>query len=192
MNEIINMRDKLHYINGLINLIDIVYAKTLTQLTMIEVGSYQGESMEIFVNTGKVKTIACIDPWKSGYDKKDRSSYTDMSIVENKFNERKSALDSIAKIIKHKGTLDTFIVSDDYKQFTNENSIDLVYIDACHRYKSCLHDITICKNIIKPKIAISGHDYTKRKPGVVSAVNKIFGRPDCIFSDKSWINFSTV
>ena len=35
-------------------------------LTLVEIGSYMGESMEIFAQSGKFSKIICIDPWTNG------------------------------------------------------------------------------------------------------------------------------
>lgn len=155
---------------------------------MIEIGSYQGQSMEAFAKSKKVKTIFCIDPWKEGYDSKDIASSTNMKEVEKKFDERVTSIDKEIKIIKHKGTLDTFIDSLEYKNFLeNGNNIDFVYIDGCHTYESCKHDIEVCKNVIKPKLAFTGHDYVDGWIGVKTAVNESFGVPDKTFPDSSWV-----
>lgn len=58
------------------------------KLTMIEVGSYQGESMEIFAKSNGIQKIVCIDPWKEGYDPKDVASQSDMAEVEAAFDRR--------------------------------------------------------------------------------------------------------
>ena len=143
---------------------------------MIEIGSYQGESMEMFVGSGSVDTIVCIDPWKNGYDSNDIASSSDMVEVESMFDKRADNARKTTKVIKHKGTIDTFLQSEEFKQI--ECKVDLVYIDGCHTYESCKHDIEICMKFIKPRFVIAGHDYVEQWSGVMQAVDESFGKPD--------------
>ena len=94
------------------------------------------------------------------------------------------------QIIKFKGTIDSFILSDLFKKL---NGVDVVYIDGLHTYDGCRHDISICKKTVCPKFAFSGHDYTDKiahVAGVKKAVNEEFGEPDAVFCDNSWIKFT--
>lgn len=169
---------------GLPDLVDSVYKKVNRQLTMIEIGSYIGESMEIFAKTGKLSTIICIDPWYT-YQK------SGIGIVEKQFDlcQTNVVNSTFTNIIKHKGILDDFILTDIWKNY--KNNIDFVYIDGNHQYNFVKHDIEVCLNDIKPLIAICGHDYYKNWPDVVKAVNEFFYKPDLIFSDTSWLKFQT-
>lgn len=157
------------------------------KMTMIEVGSYQGESMEIFAKTGKLDTIVCVDPWKSGYDNKDVASKSDMRKVETAFDQRVSSVKDFADVVKFKGTLDTFIQSDLFKKF--DGQFDFTYIDGCHTYEGCKHDIELCKQFIRPKIAFAGHDHVDGWAGVKKAVDEMFGKPDIVLADSSWIKY---
>jgi len=93
-------------------------------------------------------------------------------------------------VIKFKGNIDTFINS--YIFELNKCNIDVVYIDGLHLYDSCKNDIIKTLTILKPNIAICGHDYTddsSHLKGVKKAVDEIIGKPDKIFCDTSWIKF---
>ena len=149
-------------------------------ITMVEVGSYAGESMEIFTRTGLVKTIFCIDPWKAGWDNSDPASKTDLEHAESEFDRRAQA--SVAEVIKHKGTLDDFVLPDGAE-------VDLVYIDSCHKYEECKHDLLIALDKLKPKIAIAGHDYASCWKEVIRAVDEVVGKPDKLFEDSSWMKY---
>ena len=184
MSELITMRPTQI---GLVQLLESASSHCSGKLTIVEVGSYQGESMEIFAKSGIVKTIVSIDPWKSGYDDKDIASKSDMVEVEKAFDSRAASVKEYAEVVKHKGTLDTFIQSDEFSKL--KGKIDLVYIDACHTYEGCKHDIEICKQHLKPNIAFAGHDYADGWLGVKKAVNELLGKPDEVFGDFSWIKF---
>lgn len=54
--------------NGDYGLSDMIRWTGLDNITMLEVGSFAGESAEIFSCTRKVKTIWCIDPWEAWCD----------------------------------------------------------------------------------------------------------------------------
>ena len=187
--SLITMRDK----NGKQGIADIIKCikekyNDSRKLTMIEVGSYQGESMEAFIQTGCISKIICIDPWKPGYDSKDIASSSDMTEVEKSFDVRTKNLCSSSDIVKFKGTLDDFIKSNEFIDV--KDNIDLTYVDACHTYEGCKHDLLICKDIIHPKIAFAGHDYVSCWNGVINAVNEMFGKPDKTFIDYSWLKFA--
>ena len=149
---------------------------------MVEVGSYAGESMELFTSTGSVKTILCIDPWKAGWDTNDPASGTDLEEAEAAFDKRAAAV-LCAEVVKHKGTLEDFTLPEGAE-------VDLVYIDSCHTYLACKNDIELALSKLQPKIAIAGHDFAPNWPGVVKAVNETFGKPDKVYADSSWMTLT--
>lgn len=172
---------------GLSDLVNAAYARANHPLVMVEIGSYAGQSMEIFAKTQKFSKILCVDPWQKNYDSTDPASSTDMDVVEQIFDSKALAASSFAQIIKHKGTIDTFVTSN---EFAKLDHIDLVYIDANHQYEFVKHDIWTSLTILKPLIAISGHDYSLSSwLGVSKAVHEVVGVPDMTFSDTSWIKF---
>ena len=61
---------------------------TKRPLTVVEVGSYAGESMEMFTKTGLVSKMYCIDPWQPGWDGNDPAAQTDMAEAEAMFDKR--------------------------------------------------------------------------------------------------------
>lgn len=172
---------------GLPELVDTVYSKANHMLSMIEIGSYAGQSMEIFAKTNKVSKIICIDPWKKDYDPGDPASPTDMDEVEKLFDGRMCELKKMSvDVIKHKGTIDTFVQTD---LSSIVNKIDFIYIDGRHRYDSVKNDITLSLEKIKPTIAICGHDWNPCWQEVKNAVVDTIGNPDKIFGDTSWLKF---
>ena len=178
------MRERKEQQDDLLALLSYVVS---TNMILIEIGSYAGESAEIFAKSGKFSTIVCIDPWLSDPKGDGKNSYKNMDIVEHKFDEV-LARNNIIK--KHKGTIDTFVKSDLFKEL--DGKIDMVYIDGLHTYEGCKHDIQMCQKFIKPKFAFSGHDYTDQIAhvvGVKKAVDELFGKPDKTFIDNSWIKF---
>jgi len=103
----IKMREKQKERDALKQLIEASTGDA-NKIVMIEVGSYAGESADIFASTGKVKTLYCVDPWKNGYDEGDIASYSsDFKEVENAFDEVQKKHSDV--IVKYKGTLADFI-----------------------------------------------------------------------------------
>lgn len=60
-----------------------------------------------------------------------------------------------------------------------------VYIDAQHGFEGALADIEMWKDV--PTSLVMGHDFSQSWPGVTKAVNQVFGKPDLVFSDTSWV-----
>lgn len=158
-------------------LVDMVNYTGLDGMVIVEVGSYAGESADVFASMGNVREIWCIDPWSPGYDENDIASGSDMSAAESEFD--KVCAKHGGKIRKFKGTLDDFLCAD-LGVFP-----DLVYIDAKHEYESVLEDIRSSLKM-NPEF-ISGHDYSECWKGVVKAVDEKFSFPDETFRDTSWI-----
>jgi len=146
--------------------------------TIVELGSYMGESSSIFAEEFPNGNIICIDSWEGGFDNADSCSRADYVDVENQFDIRLSQHKNIKKI----------------KGYSTDFSIecDMVYIDACHKYECVVNDINHWKPLAK-KI-ISGHDYNTDTfilwnphiAGVKKAVNELLNKPDKTYGDGSW------
>lgn len=165
------MRSEEQDVQGLHDLMEYTQPNTI-----VEIGSYTGESSEIFAEYAQ--KLFCIDPWETLYDPKDFASFSDMKKVEKMFDTRMKPYTNIKKI-KMKS-------EEAYTQFEPQ-SIDLVYIDANHTYDGILADIKLWKPKIRKGGYMSGHDYSPQWPGVIKAVDETFGTPDKIFKDSSWV-----
>lgn len=176
-NKMIDMRRKGAEITGLG---DLARSIGKSGLTLVEIGVYRGQSTECFLDSGIFSKIYCIDPWKEGYDPNDAASSTDMEAVESDFDNRVGSDD---RVVKLKGVLD------DYDGYFADKEIDVVYIDACHKYENVKNDIESAMRILKPRVAICGHDYSDWWKGVKRAVNDTLSSPDMTFVDSSWIKF---
>jgi predicted O-methyltransferase YrrM len=58
------------------------------KITIVEIGSYMGESAEIFAQQFPNATIYCVDPFANGYDESDIASTADYLDVEQQFDLR--------------------------------------------------------------------------------------------------------
>ena len=148
------------------------YIGNTKEMTIIEIGSFAGESAEIFARN--FKTVYCVDTWN--IENADDVLKTDIYEAEIKFNKIVAKYGNIIKSKYDSLDLATLIT----KKF------DVIYIDAKHDYNSVKADIKAWE----PHITkfITGHDYRKNKfPGVIRAVNEVLGKPDKIFCDFSWV-----
>ena len=136
-------------------------------LTMVEIGSFAGESAQIFAESGKFNNIYCVDTWQN----------------ESKTEKRFDAISQIYHPIikKYKGRSNSVV-----NKFS-DGFFDFVYIDADHSYESTLSDITNWRKKIKQNGIIAGHDF--HLDGVKKAVMEVFGKPHNVFKDNSWIVF---
>lgn len=150
----------------------------------IEIGSYAGESAEIFLSSNAFKKFYCIDPWEPGFDPNDKTTSDGLVNAEKQFNIRFENNKIVAKL-KNK--------SSDVLNLFEDNSIDFIYIDGNHQYDFVKWDIEHYYNKVKNGGIISGHDYevsgfTPHIRGVKKAVDEFFKKPPLkIYSDNSWI-----
>lgn len=152
-------------------------------MVMIEVGSYRGESAQIFLGTNRFSRIYCIDPWKMYNDANDGAAFTDMAEVERDFDQR-VGVDS--RVVKVKGTIDTFL------ERYPDVSIDFAYVDGCHTYEAVKYDLQRIMSNCLPRIAVGGHDYEVSWEGVRRAIEETLGQPDAVFADTSWVKYQHV
>lgn len=175
------MRDSVG-VKGLKDLCLAIDEKIGGKITIIEIGSYMGESSVIFAEEFPYADVICIDPWKSGYDDNDSASSSDFIEVEQQFNLRVKEYDNIFKV---KGNS-----LDYYKE------CDVVYIDGSHKYEDVKADLLHW--LPQTKKVICGHDYCNDEEflkihshirGVTQAVNEVIGKPDIVFVDNSWLKW---
>jgi hypothetical protein len=153
---------------SLSQLVDVVVAGLGRPIeNMIEIGSYAGEGMSLFLSTGKVGKIWCIDPW-------DKVANTMMEVYgegtnlckyEGKFDSRAAAFPG--KVVKIKD------FSEDAIKYLIEEDFDLIYIDGNHAYDYVKKDIQYYWPLLTAGGYLSGHDYNF--PGVKQAVDEAFG-----------------
>lgn len=146
--------------------------------TMIEIGTFTGESTVIFGD--HFENVIGIDPMLQDYDVQDPTSKFNFNEVLDMFVDRTKGYDNIQLITK---------TSDDAVNDFNDGVFDFVYIDGIHQYENVKQDILNYLPKIKKGGVIGGHDYGPTWPGIEKAVTEIFGKPDKVFKDTSWIKF---
>ena len=163
--------------NGLLDFIDFLKnEKKFNNINFLELGSFSGESTEIFADSGMCSTLTAVDSWTPGYDNTDISASQNMKDVESIFDLRMKRFNFIQKY-KEKSS----------KFLMNCNKIfDLVYIDANHQFEYVLSDLFLSKKCVK---YISGHDYDWS--GVRDALRVFYNISDNnfpikLFRDNTW------
>lgn len=143
--------------------------------TMIEIGSYIGESTKVFADN--FKKVICIDPFIDDYDPNDEAcKMAKFDAVYNKFVENMKPYNNVVHIKK---------TSDD--AISDIEKVDFIYIDGMHTYDQVKKDILNYINVLNIGGHIAGHDYNTFWSNVLNAVNDTIGNPDMVFNDSSWV-----
>jgi glycosyltransferase involved in cell wall biosynthesis len=168
-------RDEREQKTGLLSLIK----KIPKNILMVELGSFAGESTEMFAK--KAKVVYSVDIWSSSAEAMSRVAGSDekASDIEERFNLIMNKNENIIKIKKR---------TDEAQFLFQSESIDFVYLDAAHDYESVKTDIKNWVSKVKPNGYMGGHDYNKKDfPGVIKAVTEFFGDKVEVFDDTSWL-----
>lgn len=172
MAEIVNMRVGKN-LQGLKDFVEYIKQFYNTkELTLLEIGSFKGESSEIFAEN--FKKVTCVDNWIGASVEMYLNTCT-VKDIEDAFDERMKRFDNVKKM---KTTSKEFAESSKIKY-------DIIYIDAAHDYDNVKQDILLWKD--RARIMITGHDYNKNHKGVIRAVNEIYTKIDKLFQDSTWI-----
>lgn len=171
MESIAGLNDMIDHVDNICN---------VSQMSILEIGSWIGTSAIVFAK--RFREVFCLDPFESVGDT--ITEKYDMKVVEKLFHEN---------VFPHYNIKHIKLSSNDL--FAEENilvldlfdchKVDIVYIDGDHHYDKVKRDIQAAKKLAVKFIC--GHDYERRFPGVVKAVNEDFGKPDIIFKDTSWL-----
>ena len=168
---------------GLLDMIAYINRRSPTKnMRLLEIGAYTGESTAIFCQ--HFKHVTTIDPYKGSYDPQDYVCYfSPMSTVYEAFCARMSKYNNYKLIIK---TSDEAI-----KEIADQpvvHCFDVVYIDGMHQYAQVKKDILNYRVVVNRGGFVTGHDYGGNWVGYVDkAVNDIYGEPDVVFNDTSWL-----
>lgn len=172
------MRDQFST-EGLLDLIKEL--GDVSDKTMIEIGSFIGESTIIFAK--HFKHVIAIDPFLPDYDPMDPTSRFDFDEVFQEFKDRIEEEKDKVTIIRMKSDDAVPLLKDKY---------DFIYIDGLHTYQGVKQDIINYLPLVKEGGVIGGHDYGTPHHhllGVTKAVDEILEQPNKRFKDGSWIKF---
>jgi|TARA_B100000780_G_scaffold277089_1_gene247026 hypothetical protein len=149
-------------------------------IKVLEIGSFMGESTFMLGAMGCFDEIHCIEPFSG-----DISEYKYLSPNDG-WKGVKREFWTNTRLFKDKVHLYQDFSYNMADKFENE-SFDMVYIDAKHDYESVKLDLELYLPKVKIGAVIAGHDYSKTFPGVQRAVNEICGSPESVFMDNSWL-----
>jgi predicted O-methyltransferase YrrM len=162
---------------GLEQMIEWINNVTPTsEMRMIEIGSYVGESTLMFAQN--FKEVVSVDPYINDYDLSDLAcSYAPFDKVYAEFLKNTLPLPNVKSI------RDT---SENAFPILNQQQWDMVYIDGLHTVDGVYYDITHYKSIVKPGGFVCGHDYAWGN--IRHNLGKIFDdKVDATFKDGSWV-----
>ena len=168
-----------HYMMGMFQLLEYLESnlKVDTNLKMIEIGSYMGESTMLFASINIFNEIHSIEPFEGNEEFNDLFGY-DWEMVKNEYLTNTRYWDNIRLWEDY-----SYDVAD---KFVDE-SFDFVYVDAIHTYDEVKNDLQLYLPKVKQGGFIGGHDYMDYFEGCKKAVDEVVGKPDKIFRDYSWI-----
>jgi hypothetical protein len=166
-----------------------MFVKMLPQNgTIVEVGVWKGKSLAYLgveaVNSGKNLRVFGVDTWL-GSPEHQNDPLIKTDTLYNLFMTNIFPLLGAVTPIR--------MASVNAAKLFPDNSIDIVFIDACHEYECVKEDINAWFPKIKKGGIISGHDYQwgDKRPGgapVKKAVDEIFGVTNVTFIDGNWEN----
>jgi predicted O-methyltransferase YrrM len=146
----------------------------------VELGTWKGKSTTFLVtemiNRGRNVNFYAVDLFETGDGIKDEKEI-------NAYGKHFSILDEYKNNTKHISSYYNTIISDSSKAASSfeDESVDVIFIDAGHTYDSVKSDILSWLPKIKKGGIISGHDYRESwKDDVIKAVQEILGEPDFV------------
>lgn len=144
---------------------------------MLEIGSYMGESTQVFAYTGAFDHILAIDPHDGHEEFNDIFGY-DWETVKREFNINTRHFNNIRLI-------------NDYSYNVVDHMVDegfhFIYIDGDHTYEGVKRDIEMMLPKVKKGGFIGGHDFSAEHLGVIKAVHEVFQEEPMTFYDESWL-----
>lgn len=133
-----------------------------------EVGCYRGVSTEVWAV--HAAEVVCVDVWHGSFWARGNEDF-----------EAMAAGYPGVRVIRRPSVEAAALVPD--------GCLDMAYIDADHAYDSARADIAAWLPKVRPGGFMAGHDYTPHVQGggVIRAVDELFGKPDRVFGDTSWV-----
>ncbi len=196
------MRPKGKLVDGLVQFIKECVPQPYPFI--IEIGSYAGESTELFLEHAKPRAMVCIDPWKNYGEAPWNEATQRRQNIEAPANPAAWNLEDLAEaevefdrltrrypytIFKEKKTS-----LEAAAQMDPGFKADVVYIDALHDYENVKADILAWMPHVKTGGILAGHDYGKsyytgvNHPGVAQAVDELFSPMKIrTFPDMTWM-----
>lgn len=150
--------------------------KNNSKLKIAEIGVYQGRGTAMWntmlINEGVDYEYMAIDHFEGSSEHDKTINYHEITL-----DNLKPILNKIT-IIKNNSISECKNYDDEY--------FDIVYIDASHEYEFVIEDIKNWLPKVKKGGVICGDDYVTGWPGVVQAVNEVFGDKINVVGGQQW------
>lgn len=152
---------------------------------IIEVGSWLGRSTSVFGKYAKDNgaTVIAVDWWRDNPD-------VGLFVNRDSLDVRKQFLKNMSELGLDRNVASLAMHSSDASRLINDSSVDMIFIDADHRYSCVNDDIKSWYPKLKSRGIICGHDFEAfeydedfievdvhegRHHGVIKAVTEFFG-----------------
>lgn len=151
---------------------------------IIEIGSWKDKSsvymaVEI-INSGKNIKFDCIDTWNGSQNDRYHIEEAKKKNLYELFLQNIEPVKDIINPIRR--------TSEEANNLYQDESVDIIFIDADHSYEAVKKDIKIWLPKVKKGGILAGHDYPSGyHPGVKQAVDEIFITSQINLKDMCWI-----
>lgn len=134
---------------------------------VVEVGCWKGRSacfmaVEI-INSGKAIKFDCVDTWNGSKQHIEDPIYEDLDLLYDIFKRNMKPVEGYYT--------DYRMPSIEASKLYKDESLDFVFIDACHETESVIEDITHWLPKVKKGQVLAGHDFPDSR--VVAAINHL-------------------
>jgi hypothetical protein len=164
--------------------------------TAVEIGTWRGDFAQVMCSKLNPTKFYAIDPFAlyEGYtDKPDQNEFANQNNLDALAAR---AADRISKMLPEGRSVMLREMSCNAVHTFANNSLDVVYIDADHKYEPVLADIRAWYNKVKPGGILCGDDYIEgshiEKFGVIQAVTDFAVEHNLHFAVTNGINPSWV
>lgn len=135
--------------------------------SFVEVGCKEGRTTGFLLQNLTELHVIAIDPWAPVPNADEDYSDWDFGKIEAEFWTNVSAH-------KDRCTMMRLTSMEAAAVMIGEPLADVVFIDAGHDFESCMADIALWWQLVRPGGYLTGHDYQHKFPGVMRAVAKAF------------------
>ena len=139
-------------------------------LFVVELGVFRGEFASELHTRLQPKALKLVDIWKGefGSGDKDGNNHTVVKNMESVYREIADKYQNIPEVEVIRDTTISFLLA------CEDNSLDMVYVDADHSFQSVLTDLQLSLFKIKNGGILAGHDYIKNTQ-IAAAVDHFCG-----------------
>ena len=147
----------------------------------VEIGCWKGRSSchmaEKIRSSGKHIEFFCVDTWE-GSEEHANESCIQSNTLYDEFCKNTLPFQDVIKSLR--------LSSIEAAEQFDDQSCDFIFIDAAHDFDNVVADINAWLPKLKENGVLAGHDYCATFPGVIQAVEKVFGNKTRLYGT-CWI-----